>query len=91
METTTKYEREQQAQQERAKRATNIAAIQKDIDECESLIAVVPASEWKDLFFLQSRRGWLYSMLDDEQKAYNKTFSFVSAEEIQAFLRGLGN
>lgn len=71
----TIYDREQQAQQERAKRAANIEKLNEQIKECDDLIAVIPNSEFADLNFIRSRRGWLYSMLEDEQRAYKNAYA----------------
>ena len=78
-----------QGRAERAIREHNINKINGMIEECESLLAVMPGDtqeERQDLEFVRSRRAWLQDMKADEQHAYNATMT-ANADDVVNLMR----
>ena len=85
----TKFETEMQTRGERVVREHNIAKINGMIEECESLLAVMPGDtqeERQDLEFVRSRRAWLQDMKADEQRAYDATMT-ANADDVVKLMR----
>ncbi len=82
----TKYERDAEARQERAKRQKNIDHLRYVLERDEDILAVMPYDE-TDLASIREHRTMhehvtrLREMLDDEVKAYNATYE-ATPEEI---------
>ena len=85
----TKFETEMQTRGERVVREHNIAKINGMIEECESLLAVMPGDtqeERQDLEFVRSRRDWLQDMKADEQHAYDATSMESTVDDVMKYM-----
>lgn len=71
----TKYEKEKEMIERREQIRSNIKELQDKMNDARVLFSVIPTEDFREREIVKSEINKLSSYLDDEQRAYNATFS----------------